>query len=301
MKLSKILSTALLCLSVALIGCRSKPDSVAHETLTLLIDDENRILTLDFEDYLAGCIFAAADPSFQEETLIAAGIALSSQARYCRDNFTADWDADLTDRSDIYPDWLSPEELEERYADRYPHWTEKVGKAAEIASELCLYYDGKPAYTPCCRVSAGITDDGGFSYLPALKLSRDPDSPEYTACMEFTCETVREKLADVTGKVILPPDKAEWFSDPRYTSNGTLRYVRFGGTEITGEQLRKALGLRSAAVTIAQEHDSFIFRTKGSGCGLGMGVYTADIMARSGMTAEEILSVFYPGTELRRQ
>ena len=68
--------------------------------------------------------------------------------------------------------------------------------------------------------------------------------------------------------------------------------------ELSGEQLRVALGLRSAAVAITQEHDSFIFRTRGSGGGVGMSVYTADLMARSGLSAQEILQQFYPGTEL---
>ena len=213
-------------------------------------------------------------------------------------NCEADFGADLADRGDIYPDWLSPDVLEERYADQYPEWLERVSRVAERAAKECLYYNDGPAYTPCCRVSSGVTDDGGFTYLPALKLSRDPDSPEYSASSEYTCTAVRKMLAPVTGSVVLPADKAEWFSEPQYTKNGTLRCIRFGGVELTGEQLREALGLRSAAVAITQEHDSFIFRTRGSGGGVGMSVYTADLMARSGLSAQEILQQFYPGTEL---
>ena len=36
----------------------------------------------------------------------------------------------------------------------------------------------------------------------------------------------------------------------------------------------------------------------GGGGGVGMSVYTADLMARSGLSAQEILQQFYPGTEL---
>ena len=299
MKFPKPVLALLLCLAVTLSGCRSGTSAAAPETVTLLIEGENRILTLGFSEYLTGCIFAASDPSFQEETLLAAGIALSSQARFCLQNCGADYGADLSDRGDIYPDWLSPEELEERYADRYPEWLERVSQIAAQAAQECLYYNDEPAYTPCCRVSSGNTDDGGFSYLPALKLSRDSDSPEYSASAEYTCEAVRKLLAPVTGSVVLPPDKGAWFTELNYTENGTLRSVCFGGVELTGEQLRSTVGLRSAAVTITQEHDSFIFHTLGSGGGVGMSVYTAELMARSGMNAEEILQQFYPGTELR--
>ena len=298
MKFPKPILASLLGFSIMLTGCHREAPSPAPENVTLLIEDENRILTLGFSEYLAGCIFAAADPSFQEETLLAAGIALSSQAQYCMKNCEADFGADLADRGDIYPDWLSPDELEERYADQYPEWLERVSRVAERAAKACLYYNDGPAYTPCCRVSSGVTDDGGFTYLPALKLSRDPDSPEYSASSEYTCTAVRKLLAPVTGSVVLPADKAEWFSEPQYTKNGTLRCIRFGGVELTGEQLREALGLRSAAVAITQEHDSFIFRTRGSGGGVGMSVYTADLLARSGLSVQEILQQFYPGTEL---
>ena len=281
MKFPKPVLASLLGFSIMLTGCRREAPSPAPENVTLLIEDENRILTLGISEYLAGCIFAAADPSFQEETLLAAGIALSSQAQYCMQNCEADFGADLADRGDQYPEWL-----------------ERVSRVAERAAKECLYYNDGPAYTPCCRVSSGVTDDGGFTYLPALKLSRDPDSPEYSASSEYTCTAVRKMLAPVTGSVVLPADKAEWFSEPQYTKNGTLRCIRFGGVELTGEQLREALGLRSAAVAITQEHDSFIFRTRGSGGGVGMSVYTADLMARSGLSAQEILQQFYPGTEL---
>lgn len=181
MKFPKPVLASLLGFSIMLTGCRREAPSPAPENVTLLIEDENRILTLGFSEYLAGCIFAAADPSFQEETLLAAGIALSSQAQYCMQNCEADFGADLADRGDIYPDWLSPDVLEERYADQYPEWLERVSRVAERAAKECLYYNDGPAYTPCCRVSSGVTDDGGFTYLPALKLSRDPDSPEYSA------------------------------------------------------------------------------------------------------------------------
>ena len=82
MKFPKPVLASLMGFLIMLTGCRREAPSPAPENVTLLIEDENRILTLGFSEYLAGCIFAAADPSFQEETLLAAGIALSSQAQY---------------------------------------------------------------------------------------------------------------------------------------------------------------------------------------------------------------------------
>ena len=98
MKFPKPVLASLMGFLIMLTGCHREAPSPAPENVTLLIEDENRILTLGFSEYLAGCIFAAADPSFQEETLLAAGIALSSQAQYCMQNCEADFGADLADR-----------------------------------------------------------------------------------------------------------------------------------------------------------------------------------------------------------
>ncbi len=295
-------AAALLMLAGILCGCSAEHDPAGiPEQVTLLIEDEKRIITLDYTDYIAGCIFAAADPSFQEEALKAAGAACSGRALYCMENAEpmAFLGADLADSSEFCPAWISFEQAQLEHGADFEEYSERVMSAAEFAAGVYPEYGGAPADTPVCPVSAGITDEGDKPYLPSLELECDKKSPRFPGSCTVTASSARKKVCAVTGSVILPPDKEDWFTRAEYTPGGTLLTIRFGGAELTGEQLRAALGLRSTAISITIEGDMFTFSTQGEGSNRGLSAYAAERLARGGKSAEEILDFFFPGTTLR--
>lgn len=98
----------------------------------------------------------------------------------------------------------------------------------------------------------------------------------------------------------LTADCSQWFSDPVYAESGTLLYITFNGERVTGAELKRALGLRSTAITVDYTEDRFAFTCLGNGENKGMSVNAADFMSRQGSTAEEILAVFYSGAELKK-
>ena len=304
MKLRAVPAAAAVLCGILLCGCApAGNESPVPERVTLYIEQESRIVTLDYTEYLAGCIFAAADPSFQRETLLAVGIACSGQALYSMSVEGADrsgwFGADLSAAPEVCPEWLSPEQLEQEYGGKFEEYYNRIIEIAGEAAEICPYYDGKPADTLLCRLSAGVTDNGGEPYLPSLKLSADKDSRYYSCSVTLTEEIVRKSISDAVGRVALPPDREQWVTDAQRTKTGTLLSVRFGDSELSGEQLRRALELRSTNIDMQYAYGMFIFTTLGEGNNTGMSVYTAEMLARSGMTAEEILEQFYPGIELR--
>ncbi len=290
-----ILSAAALC------GCSpTAKENPVPERITLYIEQESRIVTLDYADYLTGCIFACADPSFQREALLAAGIACSGQAVYRMKNedHSRWFGADLTADPEFAPEWLSPEQLELEYGEDYEKYREKISEIARQAADILPEYEGEPANTLLCRVSSGITDDGGLPYLPPLKLSSDKESPFYSCSSALTEEIVRRSISEAVGGVSLPSDREQWFTDPEETPAGTLIKISFGGKELSGEQLRRALELRSANIGIEYSYGTFTFSTLGDGGNVGMSVWTAEKLALGGSTAEEILCQFYPEVEL---
>lgn len=70
--------------------------------------------------------------------------------------------------------------------------------------------------------------------------------------------------------------------------------VRQDGTKINSTKL-----LPSAFFTIEKQGDNFILKGGGYGHGIGMSQNGANEMAKSGKTHEEILTFFYPGTEVK--
>ena len=79
------------------------------------------------------------------------------------------------------------------------------------------------------------------------------------------------------------------FQDPMTSLNPTFTI---------GNQLREALGLRSACFTVGYAEGTFTFTVHGYGHGVGMSQYGADYMARQGADYEEILKAYYTGVEI---
>ncbi len=301
MRYSAVIPALTLLLSL-LTGCASEPAPQLPENLTLYLEGQQRIVTLTREEYLIGCILACADPSFQQEALNAIAAACCSQAIYAMNGQpSAEFlGADLSDGHERCPAWISPEAAEEEYGGEYGRYALKAEQAAEFACSISLTYEGEPAYTPVFRTSTGVTDDGGMPYLPSLRLPEDAASPWYSSVCTVTAEYVRKELRRYTGSVVLPPKVSDWFTAADYSPGGMLRSICFGGAEISGEQLRQAFGLRSSAITVSVSGEDIMLTSLGCGGNIGMSAYSAERLARSGLSAEEILQRFFPKTELRQ-
>jgi stage II sporulation protein D len=90
-------------------------------------------------------------------------------------------------------------------------------------------------------------------------------------------------------------------------SRGRLKQVLLltskGGAAITGEQFRKALGygfIKSTRFTVKKSNNEISFSGSGNGHGVGLCQWGAKQRALDGFSAAEILSYYYPGTELKK-
>lgn len=73
-----------------------------------------------------------------------------------------------------------------------------------------------------------------------------------------------------------------------------------GSETLTGAQVRALFSLRSAAFSVAYSGGTFTFTVTGSGHGVGMSQYGANVMAIRGSGYADILAHYYPGTTLIR-
>jgi stage II sporulation protein D len=90
-------------------------------------------------------------------------------------------------------------------------------------------------------------------------------------------------------------------------SRGRLRQVILlaskGGGAISGEQFRKAVGygfIKSTRFTMKNSKNEISFSGSGNGHGVGLCQWGAKQRALDGFSAGEILSYYYPGTELKK-
>ena len=128
---------------------------------------------------------------------------------------------------------------------------------------------------------------------------------------EFIDGLQNDYLAEVTEKY---PDRFFVFGMADYLKDGFFEQAqslldqgflglaipghRLLGRSLTGAEMRSLLKLRSTAYTVQYADGVFRFTTTGSGHGVGMSQYGANVMAKSGSTYREILLHYYPNTEL---
>ena len=71
--------------------------------------------------------------------------------------------------------------------------------------------------------------------------------------------------------------------------------------QLSGNSFRLMAGpglIRGADFTVEREDDTFVFKGRGYGHGVGMSQWGAHAMARGGSSYPEILAFYYPGTEI---
>lgn len=273
------------------------------DKVTVFLSDEHKIVTMDYRDYITGCLFEAVPPTCGVEGLKAAACAINTNALL----YLADPErglfcgAELCDDSELCPSYMTDTEASERFGESYEQYRAKLEAAADWGITHALTYDEKLIHAEMCRYSTGQTDSGGedMPYLRALTLPYDDSIEEGISTRSVDPDTVSAALYKAFG-VKAHSRREEWFSDAIYEPSGTLREIHFCGVKLTGEQLRSTFGLRSAAITVSFTEQRFVFTVKGWGGNLGMSVNAASVMARQGYTAEEILSLFYSSATLQR-
>ena len=132
-----------------------------------------------------------------------------------------------------------------------------------------------------------------YPYLRATDSPGEEEARYFRDSRTFT----RQELEAALG-VQLPQNPDSWLGEATYTSGGGVDTWTIAGETFSGVQVRKLLGLRSAAFTARVEGDGLTFETRGYGHRVGLSQYGAQAMARTGKTCEEILLHYYPGTEV---
>ena len=273
------------------------------EKVTVYLEDKGEIRTVEYIDFITGCVYGMMSPDSETEALKCSACAANTTALYHIANKTGFQNngADFSDRQLPY---ITPEDAEEKYGAKYGIYLDKVNEAAESGMASVILYEGQPICAACCQISAGKTDNSADTaaspkpYLSSVSCSFDKEANGYESTAAFTSDMVYKALRDIAPQAVLSGHPEEWFTEPEYTKAGTLTGIMYGGVKLSGAELRKSLGLRSAAVSIIYTEDRFTFTCKGLGDNLGMSLYGANCLARQGMKMTDILLYFYKDCEV---
>ena len=132
-------------------------------------------------------------------------------------------------------------------------------------------------------------------YLQAVESPGEENAPRFEETISIPIKVFRQTLKQYAPEI----DSALTISEPERTAGGGVKQIQIGGVDFTGIQLREMFQLRSTNFEIEKNGFSIRFHCHGFGHRVGMSQYGARAMAEKGNDYRQILSYYYPGTEIK--
>ena len=261
-------------------------------------------------DYVVGAVCAQMPAAFEEEALKAQAVAAYTYAVRQREKAKTAPDKELcgayfSNDSRKYQAYFTENQQKHYYGDNYDMFIEKIKKAVEAVGGEYLTYKDEPIIAAFHPLSSGKTESAknvwgsDIPYLVSVDSKYDTSAPKYEQQYEFTAAELKRTLEKSFGGVKLDKDTPEkWFGEPKKSEAETVLSINVGGKDLTGQEIRTALELGSAAFDVEYDDGDFVFTTKGCGHGVGMSQFGANELAKSGKNYKEILEYYYTGAKI---
>ena len=281
------------------------PAPVADAELSLQVKTEASVVSMSMEEYLPGAVAGEMPAAFEPEALKAQTVALRSYALYCREHRkSAHPDADVCDSPGCCAALTAQEDMRQNWGERFEEYYEKIRSAVRDTDGQYLLWQGGSALAVFHSSSMGSTESSAalWGETPYLVSVDSPETETDVKNLVTTVEVSQEDFAasvrELYPDVALTGDPALWLGALTRTDGGRVQSLVIGGKEVSGTALRSLFSLRSTDFDLAYSGYRFVFTVRGYGHGVGMSQYGANVMARQGAGYDEILSHYYPGTEL---
>ena len=257
---------------------RAKEKIREESTLSDEADQEGEdYMEIPLEEYCMGVIARSIPLTYEEEAIKAQAVLVRTEV--CRKIQEAGGD------TVFQGGYWTEKQMQDAWGVKYASYYHKLKTAWNDTEGQVLYYGEGLALTPYFRLSNGNTRDGkevlgseDYPYLKIVDCPLDLESEE---------QLLTRTLVDLDAE-ILSTDTA-----------GYVLSVRVGQETVSGEEFREAYDLSSACFTLQEYDGKLRITTRGVGHGLGMSQYAASRMAEEGKDYKEILSYFFPETEIK--
>lgn len=256
------------------------------------------ILTIPFEEYVAGVLAGEMPVSFELEALKAQAVAARSYALVkIKGNVNNEYDVVDTVMNQVYLDEAA---LKEKWGTDYLNKMNKIKKAIIETKGQYMDYKGDIVEAFFFSTSAGRTEnvEEVFSeqrpYLRSVDSSFDQEvSPVFEDAVTYTFDEFCNRLnIEKNNPLNITPVET--------TSTGRIKKVKINNKIFTGQEVVNKLTLRSTYFSITQNGLNVMIITKGYGHGVGMSQYGAEALAKKGYTYEQILKHYYTDIEIKK-
>ncbi|AFY36968.1 SpoIID/LytB domain protein [[Leptolyngbya] sp. PCC 7376] len=243
---------------------------------------------VDLEEYLYSVVGAEAIPSWPQEALKAQAVAARTYALKKRaENSRNLYDLDTTTANQVYKG------LNSEYSTTH--------EAVKATTNQVMTYNGDVILAVFHSSSGGHTEnveDVWTRPLPYLRgvVDYDQSAPVYQWGKNISASRLGQLIGGVgTVKQIIPQRK---------TPQGRMVSVKIvgdrGTKNISGDQLRKLLDLRSTLISATIQDGNVYIYGKGFGHGVGLSQWGANGLAQQGIDYQQILAHYYQNVNIAK-
>lgn len=261
----------------------------------------HKLLTMSLEEYVVRVVAAEMPASYESEALKAQAVAARTLTVYKMQH----GGCSKAEGADVCADhghcqaYCSEANMREKWGDDTQQYVDKILSAVEETAGEIICYQDEPIEVFYHAQSAGATErlenvfSGSEPYLISVS-STEKVEPVQEA---LDADEVVRRINTAYPEAQLSAEKLRTQIEVTASNeSGRVAQVRMGGATLTGVEVRRVLGLRSAQFTVSFSGDTVIFTTFGYGHGVGMSQAGAQSMAGQGEDYVEILTHYYPGT-----
>lgn len=284
------------------------PENASSDDIFTVFDiTSGKVTEMPMKDYLVGAVMAEMPAAYEPEALKAQAVAAYTYAlrreKLEKEDPTPElMGAFISNDSTKFQAFFTPEQGKAFYGTAYDEYRQKIESAVDAVYPEALFYNDEPIAAAFHSISCGKTEDSAdvwevsFPYLASVESEWDKNAPTFYSENKFTAEEIKTAFPD--------SDFGEngAISVDSLTSGGYAKRVTVGSKTYSGQEVRTALGLRSAAFTVSYDKsdETYTFSVKGSGHGVGMSQYGANCLAQDGKTYREILEHYYTNVSIIR-
>lgn len=283
----------------------------SSEPYRVLDTATGKILLVPVREYVIGAVCAEMPATFEPEALKAQAVAAHTYAERQRSLARSAPDAapdgaDLSNDTSKYQGYLTNAEIRQAFGKNYDEYYRRISSAADEVLPYVLTYEGEPIIAAFHSMSSGMTESAEnawgapVDYLVPVESSSDKNAPSYEETVRIGRDELRSRLEAAFDGIQLGEDMTKWLKTAEISASGTVLTARAGDRTVTGNEIRTALGLRSADFDVSFDGDEAVFTTRGYGHGVGMSQYGANSMAAAGSTWREILAHYYPDCSIEK-
>ena len=257
----------------------------------VVVDDRK----VGIEDFVAYALVKQMDIDTPEEALKAQGVIIRT---YICEKMASEKVKEINvNKLDL--EYITYEEMESIWKEEFPEKYNKLMKVVEATYGQVIMYEGEPIKPYFHNVSCGYTRSGDvlgdeYKYLVSVQSVGDVDSEKYQSSVSFSKEEFVKKLRKADENIALsieePPETMQIIKRDK---GGYVEELQIGNVIMTGDKFVNIFNLNSPNFQVEESDGQIRIITKGLGHGIGLSIYGAKSLAKSGKTYTEILQHYY--------